>query len=346
MKRTAVRATDGRWPPVQHDGGGPAAAAICRLLGLAGLGHDAGYDRLLGRNGLALDDLDGGFDGNLAHLVRILGDDADHDRIVLNGVTRLFHAVEADDFDLTFQLGGLHGGSRSKSGIVTEAEDADDVGVCLQHVLCSSQSFRTGDTRLDGSDLDVRILFQTLLEAFDAINDRLHGRIVDDGYLALAADALCHQLGRALAAGEIVRADEGGDIGIDSRDVDGDDLDTGLLSLLDRRAHALAIDRRNDDHVDTLGDKVLDVGELLGKVLIGDSHFQRNLLRLSFLLHRIRERNVERVLLRQERRANTFRGRNSRHQGKGRAGKKNTTERFAKHDFLQWPALPAAVMNA
>jgi hypothetical protein len=97
---------------------------------------------------------------------------------------------------------------------------------------------------------------------------------------------------------------------------------------------------------DALGDEVLDVGELLAQVLVGDGDFERHVLRGRLrLLHRVGKRDVEGMLLGQQRCADAFRRSDACHHGEGCAGQENAAECFTKHDFLRMePALAGPLL--
>ena len=50
--------------------------------------------------------------------------------------------------------------------------------------------------------------------------------------------------------------------------VDGDDRNAGVDRLLERRRHGVDVVRADDDAVDALGDRGLDVGGLLGRAAL------------------------------------------------------------------------------
>ncbi|MCY1239268.1 hypothetical protein D9M72_520550 [compost metagenome] len=128
--------------------------------------------------------------------------------------------------------------------------------------------------------------------------------------------------------------------------VDGDHLDAGLLGLFDCGAHALAIDRRDDDHVDALDDEILDVGELLVEVLVGDRNFERDVLLFRLGFHRVGKLDVERVLLGQKRGADAF-GRCGRcNQGQCGAGDKRLENTGHVHGFPPWKRRGPLVLAA
>ncbi len=222
---------------------------------------------------------------------------ADHDRVVLHRVAGFFHAIKADNLDLLFKLCSFHSGSGCKSGVIAKAEDTHDIRIGLNDVLCCCQGFRTGDARLDRYDLDVGMICDCLFEAFDAVHDRLNGRIFNHRNIAFVANGCRHQFASLFTASKIVGANKGGDINIVGGHIHCDDLDTRLLRLGNGRADALAVDGRNDDHINALGDEILDIRQLLAQVLIGDGDFQRNALGGRLLLHRLGEGNIEGMLL-------------------------------------------------
>ena len=83
-------------------------------------------------------------------------------------------------------------------------------------------------------------------------------------YLRAVGEILHDGVGLRLAALDVV----GADMVQDARDVahlavDGDDRHTGLHRLLQRRRHGVDIERRDDDRVDLLGNRRLDVAGLL-----------------------------------------------------------------------------------
>ena len=149
--------------------------------------------------------------------------------------------------------------------------------------------------------------FQRFLEAVNTRDDRLHRRIIDDGDLALVVQHLRHQLACFLAALVVVGAYIRQHFNALGGNVHGDDLNARILRLLDGRQHALAIDRRNHQHVHTLDDHVFNIGELLAQILVGNGDFQRHILRFCLGFHRISQLNIKRMLLRQERGANAIR---------------------------------------
>ena len=184
------------------------------------------------------------------------------------------------------------------------------------------------------------MLADGLLEAVDAVHHRLHSRIVDDRDLALVAEFLGHQLTGLDAAGVVVGADVGGDVDAVGRHVDGDHLDAGLLGLLDHRLDALAVDRRQHDDVDALDDEVLDVGELLVEVLIGDRHFELDVLGGGLGLHGIGELDVERMLLGEQRGADAVGHGRRGEEGEGGAGESQASKRTNGHLVPPtWPPL-------
>lgn len=196
-----------------------------------------------------------------------------------------------------------------------------------------------------GDDLHFRMLGDRFLEAVDAIDHRLNGRIVDDGDLALVSENLGHELARLHAAGEIIGADMRRHRRAISGNVDGDHLDAGFFRLCDGGAYALAVDRRNDDHINALDDEVLDVGELLVEVLIGDRHLERDVLLLGFGFHRLGELDVERVLLGQERCADAVGEGAGRQQCERGAGDESFENAGHVHGFLPWKRRAFNVCN-
>ena len=83
-------------------------------------------------------------------------------------------------------------------------------------------------------------------------------------------EELQDQLALRLAALDVVGADMGEDARhVVDAPVDGDDRDAGVDRLLDRRRHGVDLIRADDDAVDALRDRRLDVGRLLGRLSPG-----------------------------------------------------------------------------
>ena len=83
-------------------------------------------------------------------------------------------------------------------------------------------------------------------------------------------EELHDQLALGLAALDVV----GADMGQDARNlvdaaVDGDDRNAGVDRLLERRRHGVDLARADDDAVDALDDRRLDVGGLLRRLSPG-----------------------------------------------------------------------------
>ena len=171
--------------------------------------------------------------------------------------------------------------------------------------------------------------FQRFLEAVNTRDDRLHRRIIDDGDLALVVQHLRHQLACFLAALVVVGAYVRQHFNALGGNVHGDDLDARILRLLDGRQHALAIDRRDDQHIDALDDHVFNISQLLAQILVGNGDFERHILRLRLGLHRVRQFNIKRVLLRQKRCTDAVRPGSARRAGEQGCG----SQRFQFQSF-------------
>ena len=82
-------------------------------------------------------------------------------------------------------------------------------------------------------------------------------------------EELHDQLALRLAALDVVGADMGEDARhVVDAPVDGDHRDAGVDRLLQRRRHGVDVVRADDDAVDALRDRRLDVGGLLGRLVL------------------------------------------------------------------------------
>jgi len=94
---------------------------------------------------------------------------------------------------------------------------------------------------------------------------RLAGALGDDPLqdrdLVAGFEGLAHEVGRQLGARLVVRADEGDALVLALR-VDEDDLDALVDRLLDHRLEGGRVGRSQGDPRITLGDRVLDLGDL------------------------------------------------------------------------------------
>ena len=95
------------------------------------------------------------------------------------------------------------------------------------------------------------------------------------GTLARTPETLALKFAVLDSPGIFVGSDAGRDLGVGRRHVHGNDLDARGLGLGDGSHHTLAVHRRDHDDIDALDDEVLDIGQLLVQVLVGDADFQR-----------------------------------------------------------------------
>ena len=90
---------------------------------------------------------------------------------------------------------------------------------------------------------------------------------VDD--VGAVREELHDQLALRLAALDVVGADMGKDArNVVDAPIDGDDRDAGIDRLLQRRRHGVDFARADDDAVDALDDRSLDIGGLLRRLIL------------------------------------------------------------------------------
>ncbi len=145
------------------------------------------------------------------------------------------------------------------------------------------------------------VLVEHVVDAGVAVDRRARaGLALEVQHLRAVREQRHDQLPLRLAALDVVGADMSQDaVDVVDPAVDRDDRDAGLDRLLERRRHRVDLVRADDDAVDALDDRGLDVGGLLGRAALAVDLHQRDLaerlgLGAQFLLHvdEERERHV------------------------------------------------------
>ena len=220
---------------------------------------DAGVDE--GVNLLAAGDLRRGQRAELADLGRELGDRTAH-RPVLDGLERIVRGVEAHDHErLARRLGRVR---RTQRHLVVGGEDALEVRVGGQQVLGHGLALgAVGVGRLDGDDLEARLLHGFLGALFAQVMHRVAGCTADDRHFVARLQRLGDELAAKLAAELVVRAHERrllaevGQVGVHQ-----DHRDAGRHGLLQRRLHLVGLRRRHRQRIHPRRNLRLDDADL------------------------------------------------------------------------------------
>ena len=91
------------------------------------------------------------------------------------------------------------------------------------------------------------------------------------------AQSVHNELGSQLSAQNVVGSDLAVDFNTVDGAVDGDDTDALCLGSLNGAGDGIGVDGVDDQNADALGNKVLDVGDLLGHIVAGINNRQLGL---------------------------------------------------------------------
>lgn len=146
----------------------------------------------------------------------------------------------------------------------------------LQHVL--HDRHRLGElavARGPADDHQAGIVAQLLLEAAHPVLDRGHGGMIDDQHLAAPAQVTGQRLRREAPSLDVVAGDVRDHLPAAGGDVGGEDRDPGPLGGSEVGDDGRRVAGSGHDRRDVLGDEVLDLRRLLGRIHLAGGDDER-----------------------------------------------------------------------